>query len=144
MRDLKTTMGLEQLRCQSPDMVEKELLMYLIGHNVIRCLMAQAVARHQVDLERVSFRGTVDAARQFLAAMLQARTRKLRDQLWEDLLLNLARDLVPYRPNRSEPRARKRRPKSFPLLTQPRRQFKDVPHPNRYWQANPRNYRALN
>ena len=88
LRDLKTTMGMEQLRCQSPDLVEKELLMYLIGHNVIRCLMAEAVARHQVDLERVSFRGTVDAARQFTAAISRARSRKMRDQLWEDLLLN--------------------------------------------------------
>jgi len=144
LRDLKTTMGLELLRCQSPDMVEKELLMYLIGHNLIRCLMAQAMARHHVDWERVSFRGTVDAARQFTAAILQARSRKMRDQLWEDLLLSLARDLVPYRPNRSEPRARKRRPKPFPLLTKPRRQFKDVSHPNYYWKAKPRNYRALN
>lgn len=41
LRDLKTTMVMEQLRCQSPDLVEKELLMYLIGHNVIRCLMAE-------------------------------------------------------------------------------------------------------
>ncbi len=144
LRDLKTTMGMELLRGQSPDLVEKELLMYLIGHNVIRCLMAQAVARHQVDLERVSFRGTVDAARQFTAAILQARSRKMRDQLWEDLLLSLARDLVPYRLNRSEPRTRKRRPKPFPLLTKPRRQFKEVSHPNYYWKAKPRNYRALN
>ena len=144
LRDLKTTMGMEQLRCQSPDLVEKELLMYLIGHNVIRCLMAEAVARHQVELERVSFRGTVDAARQFTAAIARARSRKLRDQLWEDLLLNLARDLVPYRPNRSEPRARKRRPKPFPLLTKPRRQFKEISHGNYYWKAKPRNYRALN
>ena len=144
LRDLKTTMGMELLRGQSPDLVEKELLMYLIGHNLIRCLMAQVVARHPVDLERVSFRGTVDAARQFTAAILQARSRKMRDQLWEDLLLSLARDLVPYRPNRSEPRARKRRPKPFPLLTKPRRQFKEVSHPNYYWKANPRNYRALN
>jgi hypothetical protein len=144
LRDLKTTMGMEQLRCQSPDMAEKELLMYLIGHNAIRCLMAHAVARHQVDLERVSFRGTVDAARQFMAAILQARSRTMRDQLWEDLLLSLARDLVPYRPNRLEPRARKRRPKSFPLLTKPRHQFKEIPHGNYYWNAKPRNYRALN
>ena len=144
LRDLKTTMGMEQLRCQSPDMAEKELLTYLIGHNLIRCLMAEAVARHQADLERVSFKGTVDAARQYSAAILQARTRKMRDQLWDDLLLNLARDLVPYRPNRSEPRAVKRRPKPFPLLTKPRRQFKEIPHRNRHWKSKPRNYRALN
>jgi hypothetical protein len=144
LRDLKTTMGMEQLRCESPDMAEKELLMFLIGHNVIRCLMAEAVARHQVDLERVSFKGTIDAARQYSAAILEARSRKMRAQLWDDLLLNLARDLVPHRPNRSEPRAVKRRPKPFPLLTKPRHQFKETPHRNRHWKSKPRDYRALN
>ena len=144
LRHLKTSMGMEQLRCLSPDMAEKELLTYLIGHNLIRCIMAEAVARHQADLERVSFRGTVDAARQYSAAILQARSRKMRNQLWGDLLLNLLRDQVPYRPNRSEPRAVKRRPKPFPLLTQPRRRYKEICHRNRHRKSRPRNYRALN
>jgi hypothetical protein len=144
LRDLKTTMGMEQLRCQSPDLAEKELLTYLIGHNVIRCLMAEAVARHGADLERISFKGTVDGARQYSQAILQARSRKMKTLLWDDFLLNLARDLVPYRPHRSEPRAVKRRPKPFPSLTRPRRQFHAPSHPNRYWKSKPRNYRTLN
>jgi hypothetical protein len=68
----------------------------------------------------------------------------MRDQLWADLLLNLARDLVPYRPGREEPRAVKRRPKPYPLLNRPRRRFREIPHRNRYWKNNPRNYRRLN
>lgn len=144
LRDLKTTMGMETLRCQSPDLVQKELLLYLIGHNVIRCLMAQTVAEHQVDLERISFKGTIDAARQYTTAMLQSRSVQRRKQLWEDLLLNLARDLVPLRPGRREPRAVKRRPKPFPLLTKPRYQFREIQHRNRHWKGRPRNYRALN
>ncbi len=114
------------------------------AHNLIRCVMAEAVARHQVDLERVSFKGSVDALRQYSDAIAQARNRKLRRQLWEDLLLNLARDLVPTRPNRTEPRAVKRRPKPYPLLNQPRRRFKEISHRNRYWKGRPRNYRNLN
>jgi len=144
LRDLKTTMGMEQLRCQSPDLAEKELLVYLIAHNLIRCLMAETVARHQVDLERVSFKGAIDAARQYSAALLEARSAKMRRLLWDDLLLNLARDLVPFRPNRNEPRALKRRHKPFPYLTKPRRQFKEIQHRNRYWKSKPRNYRGLN
>jgi hypothetical protein len=110
LRDLKTTLGLEQLRCQCPEMAEKELLAYLIAHNLIRCLMAQAAAQHELDLERVSFKGAVDALCQYSQAIGQARHRKLGRQLWEDLLLNLARDLVRYRPNPIEPRAVKHRP----------------------------------
>ena len=143
-RDLKTTMGMEALRCQSPEMAEKELLTYLVAHNLIRCVMAEAVARYQVQLERISFKGSLDALRQYSAAMAQARSKKLRRQLWEDLLFNLARDLVPLRPNRREPRAVKHRPKAYPLLNQPRRRFIEISHRSRYWKGRPRNYRDLN
>lgn len=144
LRDLKTTLGMEQLRCQTPDMAEKELLAYVVAHNLIRCVIAQAIATYQVDLQRVSFKGALDALRQYSNAISQARNHGLRDQLWEDLLLNLARDLVPYRPHRLEPRKLKRRPKNFGWLTKPRRIFKEYFHRNRYWKSNPRNLRALN
>jgi hypothetical protein len=143
-RDLKTMMGMESLRCQSPEMAQKELLAYLVAHNLIRCVMAEAVARYQVPLERISFKGSLDALRQYSAAMAQAPNRRLRRALWEDLLLNLARDLVPLRPNRREPRAVKRRPKAYPLLNQPRRRFIEISHRSRYWKGRPRNYRDLN
>jgi hypothetical protein len=144
LRDLKTMMGMEELRCKSPEMAEKELLAYLVAHNLVRCVIAEAVAAHAVDLERVSFKGTVDALRQYSDAIAKARNQTIRRQLWDDLLLNLARDLVPHRPNRAEPRAVKRRPKPYPLLNQPRHHFKEISHRNRYWKGRPRNYRTLN
>jgi hypothetical protein len=144
LRDLKTTLGLEPLRCKTPAMVEKELLAYLVAHNLVRCLMAEAVAAHRVELERVSFKGSLDALRQFSDAISRAPNRKLRRQLWENLLLALAHDLVPLRPNRTEPRAIKRRPKPFPLLNKPRRTFVEISHRSRYWKGRPRNYRTLN
>jgi len=144
LRDLKTTLGMEQLRCKTPEMAEKELLAYLVAHNLVRCLMAEAVAAHRVELERVSFKGSLDALRQFSDAINRASNRKLRRQLWADLLLVLARDLVPRRPNRTEPRAVKRRPKPYPLLNRPRRKFVEISHRSRHWKGRPRNYRALN
>jgi len=144
LRDLKTTLGMEQLRCKTPDMAEKELLAYLVAHNLVRCVMAEAVAAHAVELERISFKGSLDALRQFSDAISRAPNRKLRRQLWEDLLLALARDLVPVRPNRTEPRALKRRPKNYPLLNKPRRKFVTIPHRSRYRKGKPRNYRGLN
>jgi hypothetical protein len=138
LRDLKTTLGMETLRCKTPDMAEKELLAYLVAHNVIRCVMAEAMAQHEVELECLSFKGTVDAFRPYSIAIAKARSRKLRRQLWADLLWNVARDRLPVRPGRVEPRAVKRRPKPYPLLNQPRRRFKDIPHRNRYWKGRPR------
>jgi hypothetical protein len=60
-----------------------------------------------------------------------------------DLLAVIAEDLAPERPGRREPRARKRRPKPYPLLNKPRRKFKDIPHRNRYWKNNPRKTKGL-
>ena len=132
LRHLKTSMGMELLRCQSPDMAEKELLAYLVAHNMIRCLMAQAVAQAGVEMDRLSFKGTVDAVRQFTPAIHKARSKAQRQQLCEELLRTIVQDLVPLRPHRQEPRAVKRRPKAYPLLNKPRHKFKEIPHRSHY------------
>jgi len=132
LRDLKTTLGMERLSCQSPALARKEVLAYLIAHNLIRCVMAAAVRAHDVDLERVSFKGTVDAVRVYCVAIARANNPRQRQALWNDLLRGLAEDAVPCRPGREEPRATKRRPKPYPYLTKPRRQYREIPHRNRY------------
>lgn len=141
-RDIKTTMGMEVLRCKSPKMVHKELEMFFIAYNLIRCLMAQSNLRYEVSLQDLSFKGTVDSVRQFAAALGQARSRKKQTQLINQLLAIIARDQLPERSGRTEPRAVKRRPKPYPLLNRPRMKFKTIPHRNRYWKANPRKTRA--
>jgi hypothetical protein len=144
LRDVKTTLGLEQLRGQSPAMVRKELLAGLIAHNLIRCVMAEAAQAHPTELERVSFKGAVDALRQYSAVLAQARTNRLKRNLWQNLLRTLAGDRVPRRPGRTEPRAIKRRPKPFPLLNRPRRKFVELPHRNCRWHGGPRKFQSLN
>ena len=67
--DLKTTLGLESLKCLSPALAEKELLAGLIAHNLLRCVMAEAAQEHAVPLERISFKGSLDALRQFSHAL---------------------------------------------------------------------------
>ena len=104
-------MGLEVLRCKSPQMVHKELEMFLIAYNSIRALMVRSGLLNQVALDRMSFKGTVDAARQFSLALAQARSKTKQGQLIDRLLEVIARDQVPDRPYRLEPRAVKRRPK---------------------------------
>jgi hypothetical protein len=106
--------------------------------------MAEAAGCHQVDLERMSFKGTVDALRQYSDAIGKARNRKMRGCLWQNLLLNLAKDLVRHRPGRRKPRAFKRRPKPYPLLNKPSRSFVEIQNRSRYWKGRPRNYRDLN
>ena len=141
-RDIKTSMGMEVLRCKTPKLVHKELEMFFVAYNLIRCLMAQASLRYNVGMGWLSFKGTVDSVRQFAGAIAQARSRKKRKQLWDKLLEAIARDVLPNHSGRYQPRAVKRRPKPFPLLNRPRYKFKETPHRNRYWKNNPRKSRA--
>ena len=128
--DLKTTLEMEMLRSRSPEMVQREVYAHLIAHNLLRYTMAQAATEQTVPLERISFKGTLDALRQFTHAMSQARTQKKRRQLWTKLLATLAADLVPERPGRREPRAVKRKKNKYPRLIVPRHKFRDRPKRN--------------
>lgn len=131
-RDIKTSMGMEVLRCKSPRMLHKELEMFFIAYNFIRCLMVQAGAIHHVELDRLSFKGTVDSVRPFSLAIAQARSKKKQNQLIVELLAVIARDQVPDRPDRLEPRAVKRRPKPYQLLNRPRHVMKEIAHRSKY------------
>ncbi len=131
-RDIKTSMGMEGLRCKSPQMLHKELEIGFIAYNLIRCLLVQAGAVNHVELDRMSFKGTVDSLRQFSLALAQARSKNKQQQLIAELLETIARDQVPDRPGRLEPRAVKRRPKSYARLNRPRLLMKEISHRNHH------------
>lgn len=126
--DLKTTLGLDALRCKKPATVHRELLTLFIAHNLTRAIMAEAAREHAVPLDRLSFKGTLDTLRQFCSACAQARRPAQRRLLWSAMLRRIAADHVPLRPDRLEPRAVKRRPKSYPKLNRPRHQYRDTRH----------------
>jgi hypothetical protein len=123
--DLKTNLQLETLRGRTPAAVRQEVYARLIAHNLVRWTMAEAARAHGVALARLSFKGSLDALREFIPAMSQARSRRLRTALWDELLRTLAADLVPARPERREPRAVKRKKNKYRRLNRPRRRFRD-------------------
>ena len=132
---IKIALGMDVLRCQSPEMIEKETLIHLIAYNLIRAFMQRAAHIHHVDLCRMSFKGALDTSRHFAAAVHAASsTPRKQDALIAEMLAAIASDPVPLRPNRSEPRAKKRRPKNYRLLTQSRHTMKLTQHRNR-WKA---------
>lgn len=129
---LKTILHLDILRCQSPALISKELQIHLIVYNLVRALMQKAAHGHDVSLARISFKGTLDTLRQW-SEVIHASSGQPRKQslLISDMLRLIALDTLPHRPGRSEPRARKRRPKNFHLLTRPRHQMGNLSHRNR-------------
>lgn len=140
--DLKTTLKMESLRARSPAMAQKELHTRLISHNLIRAMMAHAAAGQDVPLERISFKGSLDALRHFTHALARARSKKKRHQLWQELMAILAIDLVPERPGRREPRAVKRKKNKYPRLNTSRHKFRD--HPKRHMRRKNARRRRLN
>lgn len=133
LRDIKITMGMDILRCKTPDMVHKELIMYIIAYNLLRALLLQSCVMMQLQMDRLSFKGTLAILRQtnsFISLII--RTPKIEESLHKALLLIIAKDILPNRPDRQEPRARKRRPKNYQLLNKPRSLFREILHRNKY------------
>jgi len=134
LRDIKITLGMDILRCKTPDMVHKELIMYIIAYNLLRTLLLQSCVMMQLQMDRLSFKGTLAIWRQTNSVIsLIIRTPKIEESLHKTTLLIIAKDIVPNRPNRQEPRARKRRPKNYQLLNKPRSLFREIPHRNKYF-----------
>jgi Transposase DDE domain len=132
-REIKTLLRLDILRCLTPKMVHKELLLHMIAYNLIRCLMQQAAICHHVDLSRISFKGTLDTLHHFADAIRAAAAKpRQRAQLYSEMLRLIALDQLPIRPLRSEPRAKKRRPKNYQLLTKPRKLMIIIQHRSRH------------
>jgi len=131
LRDIKTSMGMDILKCKSPEMVVKELLMYLIAYNLIRSIMLEAAQTHGGEPLRISFKRTADGLRQWTPVIRGARGAD-RNRLIEALLACVAKLIIPHRPDRAEPRAIKRRKKNYQLLNKPRTEFREIAHRNKY------------
>lgn len=131
-RDIKTTLGMDVLRCRSPKMVEKEILMHFIAYNTIRLLMLEAAAEVGQVPRRLSFKGSIQALRQWEPQFSRTIDPREQRRLLGALRSSIAGHLVPHRPGRREPRCVKRRSKPFALLTAPRHQMVEIPHRGRY------------
>ncbi len=119
LRSIKAVMGMDILRCKTPDMIKKEVAVYLLAYSLARAVMAQAASLADVLARTLSFKGSVqilDAYHQQLRHSGATRTCVMIAHV----LGAIASLRLPVRPGRIEPRAIKRRPKPHRLLTVPR------------------------
>jgi hypothetical protein len=121
LRSLKVVLGMDVLRCQTPEMVRKEIWVHLLAYNLLRTVMAQAAEKHGLEPGQVSFKGALQTVLAFADTLADAPADRL-PTLYTELLVAVASQRVGERPNRVEPRKRKRRPKHYPFLTQARKQ----------------------
>jgi hypothetical protein len=109
LRHLKITMNMDVLRCRREEGVRKELVMFAVVHNLVRCVMIEAARRQEVEVNRISF---ADA----LYWMRYARPGDVLPEL----------KVNPWRPDRPEPRCKKRRPKQYDLMNKPRKELREA------------------
>jgi hypothetical protein len=122
LRSLKETLQMRVLRCKTPELVRKELWTHILAYNLIRTIIAQAASKHGFEPRSISFKGTVQTLEAFQPVIaLQGEHRAAsRQSLYEQVLDAIASHRVADRPDRYEPRLRKRRPKHYAFLRQPR------------------------
>jgi Transposase DDE domain len=119
LRSWKIVLGMDVLRCHSPEMIRKEFWAHLLAYNLIRTVMAQAAEVNGCTPRELSFKGTLQTMTAFAERLLDANPATAAD-LYQWLLLAIGAHQVGDRPGRSEPRKRKRRPKHYPPLNTPR------------------------
>ncbi len=119
LRHLKTTLKMEMLTAKTPEMVRKEIWTHLLTYNLLRSVMEKTAPLLDYQRSKLSFQGTRQLFSQMLP-LLATTTQDIRQRLYAHLLDDIAKDTLPARPNRHEPRVVKRRPKPFPRMRQPR------------------------
>lgn len=125
IRSLKTQMQMDHLRCQSPQMVRKEIHCHMIGYNLVRAAMLATALKFHLHPCQLSFTGAMQALEEFASSLRHGSKRQ--DDHWESLLETISELIVGNRPGRQEKRELKRRKKNYKLMTCPRN-----PNRNRY------------
>lgn len=129
LRDVKTTMRMEALRAKAPATAHKALEMAVIGYNLVRSACQEAAHEVGEEVAVMSFKGALDT----VVAGSTRYSRRARQpgkirEIWHNIIDAIAEKIVAPRPHRREPRAVKRRPKSYSYLTLPRSEFREILH----------------
>src|SRR5439155_4866962 len=111
LRSIKAAMQMRELRCKAPEMVRKEVWAHVLAYNLIRTVMAQAAATHDITPRSISFKGAMQTLEAFRPLLERGASHDAaaRLRLCQELLAAIATHRVADRPDRYEPRLIKRR-----------------------------------
>jgi len=119
IRAIKCSLGMDVLRCQSPEMVRKEIWTCLLAYNLIRKTMLQAASAAGLSPRQLSFANALQTMAAGWGVLPVLQHERLAAVIAAQLA-SLNSPLVGERPGRIEPRAVKRRPKPMRLLNMTR------------------------
>ncbi len=122
LRALKETLQMDILRCKTPELIRKEIWTHIISYNLIRAIIAQSAMKHGIEPRTISFKGALQTLLAFqpLIKAIGRDNARLRMEVFRQVLDAIATHRVANRPDRFEPRLRKRRDGAYDLLTKPR------------------------
>lgn len=122
LRSIKSTMQMRELRCKTPDLVQKEIWTHILAYNLIRTIMAQAAQKYEIPPRSISFKGAIQTVEAFQP--LIDHTKTAHSKFRHEVLDAIATHRVADRPNRFEPRLKKQRKNHYGWLTRPRAEIK--------------------
>ena len=128
LRNIKVSLQMDFLRCKSPELVRKEIWTHVLAYNLIRTVMAQAANKHGVEPRTISFKATVqtlDAFQPLIGIQQHFAPQSLQD-IYDNILDAISIHRVADRPDRFEPRKRKRKPRKADPMTKPRWELKEL------------------
>ena len=126
LRSLKQTLQMDIVRCRTPELVRKEIWTHILAYNLIRTIIAQAATKHGVEPRSISFKGGIQTLEAFqpVITMQAQRDAAFRQCLYDHLLDAIVLHRVADRPDRYEPRRRKRHSKRYGFFIKPRHEAK--------------------
>jgi hypothetical protein len=113
IRSIKSVMGMVELRCRTPAMLEREIMVYFLAYNLIRISMLDAAVVADVSPRKLSFKSAMTAWQS-----MGSDSQESGD--FAHLIWSIATCRVGNRPGRQEPRKVKRRKSKYPRMTKPR------------------------
>lgn len=126
LKHLKTTLKMEFIRCKSPAMVRKDILIHCLSYNLLRTFMLDSVAETTIPTLQFSMQSARQLLLTFMPQLMNAEETQ-RYEYYGLMTALLWEQRLPQRSNRVEPRVVKRRPKSYPRLTRPRSPIRSTP-----------------
>lgn len=123
IEEQKIWLGSDVLRSKTAAGIRKEIYARIVAGNLIHWLILKAAKKHKKNPARIS---TVTATRLincYSWRMHDAEESKV-EMLYEELLEKIASAAIPYRPNRNEPRMKRRDQKHYSILHTTRAQWR--------------------
>lgn len=122
-RDIKTAMGMNHLSCKTPEMIRKEITMFVIAYNLVRAMMLEAAQVAGIKATRISFTSAAALTEEWMRIVLLRKLSISKKEFMRTFFDLLAENTVPLRPGRSEPRVVKRTEQRFPKMKKARKSY---------------------